>query len=249
MSTKASIIIPAYNEEEGIRSVVDGVRAAVNGKFDYEIIVVDDFSRDKTAEIAESLGVRVVRNPVNSGQGASVKNGIRAAIGERIVLIDADGTYPAEKIPELVKKMDEGFDLVVGARGGKNYWRSGILTLARLAFKLIAEIAAFKKIPDINSGLRAFTKEKALPILDHCSNRFSFMTSTTLIFLLKNYKVAYVPIDYYVRKGQSKVRYVKDALRTLRLIFKLLLIYNPLRLVLFLIAVAAILVLLVNVIL
>jgi len=229
--------------------VVDGVRSAVNGKFDYEIIVVDDASQDKTAEIAESLGVRVVKNPVNSGQGASVKNGIRASVGDRIVLIDADGTYPADKIPELVKKMDEGFDLVVGARGGKNYWRSGLLTFARLAFKLIAEIAAFKKIPDINSGLRAFTKDKAFPILDHCSNRFSFMTSTTLIFLLKGYKVAYLPIDYYARKGQSKVRYVKDALRTLKLIGKLLFIYKPLRFVLIAIAVIAIVFLLINVVL
>lgn len=228
--SKISIVIPAYNEEEGIKSVVDGVRAAVNGKFDCEIIVVDDCSQDKTAAIAESLGVRVVRNSVNSGQGASVKNGIRAATGDRIVLIDADGTYPAEKIPELVKKMDEGFDLVVGARGGKNYWRSGILTFARLAFKLVAEIVAFKKIPDINSGLRAFTKDKVLPILNHCSKRFSFMTSTTLIFLLKGYKVAYAPIDYYARKGQSKVRYVKDALRTLKLIGKLFFIYRLARL-------------------
>lgn len=247
--SKISIVIPAYNEEEGIKSVVDGVRAAVNGKFDYEIIVVDDASQDKTAEIAETSGARVVKNPINSGQGASVKNGIRAAMGDRIVLIDADGTYPAGKIPELVKKMDEGFDMVVGARGGKNYWRSGILTFARLAFKFIAEIAALKRIPDINSGLRALTRDKALPILDHCSNRFSFMTSTTLIFLLKGYKVAYVPIDYYARKGQSKVHYVRDALRTLKIIFKILFIYNPLRLILLLIAAAAILVLLANVIL
>lgn len=228
--SKISIVIPAYNEEGGIKSVVDDVRSAVNGKFDYEIIVVDDASHDKTAEIAGSLGVRVVKNPINSGQGASVKNGIRAATGDRIVLIDADGTYPADKIPELVKKMDEGFDLVVGARGGKNYWRSGILTFARLAFKFIAEIATFKKIPDINSGLRAFAKDKVLPILKHCSNRFSFMTSTTLIFLLKGHKVAYVPIDYYARKGQSKVRYVKDALKTLKLICQLFFIYRLARL-------------------
>jgi glycosyltransferase involved in cell wall biosynthesis len=227
MSNKISVVVPAYNEEAGIKSVVENIRNVLGGKFDYEIIVVDDCSQDKTGKIASAAGARVIRNSVNSGQGASVKNGLRAAAGDYAVLIDADGTYPADKIPALIKKLDEGFDLAVGARTGKNYWRGGLLTSARLIFKWLAEIIAFKKIPDINSGLRAFRRDKALPILDHCSNRFSFMTSLTLIFLLKKYKAAYVPIDYYARRGKSKVHYAKDALRTLKIMFKIAFLYKP----------------------
>ena len=229
-----SIIIPAYNEEEGIAPVLKEIRKALEGKFLYEIIVIDDGSTDKTKDIAKSFGAIVISNPTNMGYGFSLKRGIETAKYDYIITLDADATYPAGKIPDLINMLDGGFDMAVGARQGKEYWGGGLKDPARLIFKWMAEFVVGKRIPDINSGLRAVRRSKISPLLSEFCNGFSFSTSATLIFFLKGYPVGYTPFQYERRRGKSKVRYVRDALRTAQILTEIIAKYNPIKLFLLL---------------
>ncbi|MBI2024694.1 MAG: glycosyltransferase family 2 protein [Candidatus Harrisonbacteria bacterium] len=225
-----SVIIPAFNEEAGISDVLGRLEEVLMGKFKYEVIVVDDGSSDKTGEVAKMAGVKVVRNPANAGYGRSLKRGIEAATHEYVAITDADGTYPLNRIPDLVEKLDQGFDMAVGARTGKHYWAGLFLNPARLVFKWLSEFVVGRRIPDVNSGLRVFRRSKVMPFFNDLSNRFSFTTSLTLIFILKGYFVCYLPIEYHARKGKSKVSYIHDAMRTLQIIFTIIAKYNPFKL-------------------
>lgn len=225
-----SIIIPAYNEEKAILDVIENIKNNLSGKYLYELIVVDDGSKDKTAEIARGAGVKVVSNPTNMGYGFSLKRGFREAKNECVIITDADGTYPIDKIPALVEEFKKGFDMVVGARQGKEYWSSKVKTFARLCFKWMSEFVAGKKIADINSGFRAIRRSKILPFLPDLSNKFSFTASSTLIFFLQHYFIKYIPIEYYERKGKTKVKYVHDALITTQIMVDIIAKYNPIKL-------------------
>jgi glycosyltransferase involved in cell wall biosynthesis len=228
--TKISFILPAYNEEEGIAEVIKRFKKGVDGLMEYEIIVVDDASTDKTAEIALKEKARVITNPLNMGYGFSVKRGISEAKYEYLAIADADGTYPVEKILELTLWLDKGCDMVIGARRGKIY-RSNLLKYpARLVFKWLAEFVTGKRIPDINSGLRVFKKSAILPILAGSCSGFSFSTSSTLIMTLQGSFIKYVPIDYFHRKGESKIRYFRDTLRTAQILTSVILRHNPIKL-------------------
>ena len=232
---KASLIIPAYNEEEGLEQTLKDIRQmSAESGLDFEIIVIDDGSSDKTKEVAESFGAFVISNSTNMGYGYSLKKGIEAGKNEYLVTLDADATYPAEKIPELINLLDKGFDMAVGQRQGREYKRGGWKDPARLIFKGMAEFVVGGKIPDINSGLRAFRRSRILPLLPSLCSGFSFSTSTTLIFFLKKYPVAYIPADYRKRKGKSKVNYVRDALRTTQILTEIIARYNPVKLFLLL---------------
>lgn len=229
-----SVIIPAYNEEEGIGEVLERAHEVLRVGFDYEIIVVNDGSTDKTAEIAQTHHVRLLSNPINMGYGFSLKRGIREARHECVVITDADGTYPIERLAEFLACFDLGFDMIVGARQGGAYLNSSVKSFARSCFKLMSEFVVGKKIPDINSGFRVLRRSKMLPILDDLSNTFSFTTSSTLIFFLKHYFIKYIPIDYTKRKGKSKVRYVRDALVATQIMADIIARYNPIKLFLLL---------------
>lgn len=236
---KISLVIPAFNEEEALRDMLAATQSqplfdAASGS---EIIVVDDGSTDKTREIARRAGVRVIGNPVNMGYGFSLKRGIEAAAHEYIVTIDGDGTYPVDAIPVLVDRLDDGFDMVVGARRGRAYWAGPIKALSRLVFRTLVEFVVGRRIPDINSGLRAIRKSKILPILPDLSKGFSFSTSSTLIFFLRGYFVDYLPVEYFERRGATKVRHVRDALRTLQILVDVIVCYNPIKLFLLVAAV------------
>lgn len=227
---QVSIVIPAYNEENAVAGVIAEVQRALNGRFEYEILVVNDGSADATGERARAAGARVVDNPVNMGYGFSLKRGFREARYECVVITDADGTYPAEKIPALLAEYEKGFDMVVGARHGAAYRGSAVKGAARVCFKWMSEYVVGKKIPDINSGFRAIRRSLMLPILPDLSNTFSFSTSSTLIFMLKKYFISYVPVEYRPRMGKSKVKYFRDALIATQIMVEIIARYNPIKL-------------------
>jgi len=222
-----SVIVPALNEEEGIRSVVDRLHALSPRP---EVIVIDDGSTDRTGEIARDAGAVVIRHPAPGGYGRSLKDGILAASNDIVGITDGDGTYPVERLPELVRFIDEGFDMAVGARQGKHYRGSLLKMPARILFTWLVEFTIGRLIPDINSGLRVFRKSDAMKHFADLCNGFSFTTTITLIYMLTGRFVRYMPIDYGARTGHSKVRFIQDTLRTLQYITEVIAIYNPLKL-------------------
>lgn len=222
---QVTIVVPAYNEENGIREVLEQLRALDPN---YEVLVVDDGSTDRTSEIAASSGFTVIRHRVNRGYGASLKTGIRAARGDRIVITDADGTYPNERIPELVRQLDE-FHMVVGARTGQKVHIPLIRRPAKRALNMLANYLSETNIPDLNSGLRAFRKADVLRFFDILPSGFSFTTTITLSMHVNDLFVLYVPIDYHERKGNSKIRPIHDTLNFLALIVRTVLYFRPLK--------------------
>ena len=226
-----SVVIPALNERNGIVETIDRARAALDGAqlTPYEIIIVDDGSADGTGELAEQAGAKVLRHPHNIGYGRSLKDGIRAASYDTIVISDADGSYPMEAIPALVARFIQGFDMVVGARTGPNYRESMLKSPLRAVLKTIVEFTANREIPDINSGLRVFARQVAMNYFDHVSDLFSFTTSLTLAYMMNAKFVDYIPIDYSERIGRSKVNLFRDSLRTLQYVLEACTYYNPLK--------------------
>ena len=224
-----SIIIPAYDEEEGIIESVNGVRDVMaESHYDYEIIVVDDGSTDKTSERVRSTGSRVVRHDENRGYGASLKTGIRASKGDWIVITDADSTYPADRIPDLLRDAGE-YDMVVGARVGGAAKIPLIRRPAKWVLAQVANYLAETKIPDYNSGLRVFRKALAYKFFKILPQGFSFTTTITLCSLCHGFRVKYIPINYFKRKGKSKIHPIKDTYRFFMLIVRTTVYFNPLR--------------------
>ena len=187
-----SVVIPAYNEEDAIAETVQACQRELpkTGQ-PYETLVVDDGSSDKTAEIAVAAGARVIRHLNNLGYGRSLKDGIRAATYDTIVITDADGTYPIDQIPSLVEIYREGFNMVVGARQGKNYSESINKGALRFILKHLVEFTAGRKIPDINSGLRIFSRREAVPYFSYLGDAFSFTTSITLAYMMNGMFIKY----------------------------------------------------------
>lgn len=227
-----SIIIPAYNEQDAIVETVKSARRVLtdDGIEPCEILVVDDGSSDETANLAREAGAEVIKHPHNIGYGRSLKDGIRNAKFDTVVITDADGTYPLDEIPSLLKEYKNGFNMVVGARTGKHYRESWFKAPLRMILKWLVEFTAGRKIPDINSGLRVFSKKEAIPYLNHLCDTFSFTTSITLAYMMTGKYVSYIPIPYSKRVGQSKVRLFRDSLRTLQYIVQSILYYNPIKL-------------------
>lgn len=227
---QVSVVVPAYNEQEGLAPQVAAIRAALEPTdYEYEIIVVDDGSNDETAARAQELdGVVVVRHPVNKGYGAALKTGIRKAKGEYVVIIDADGTYPAAAIPELLVEL-ENSDMVVGARTGEEVKVPLLRRPAKWLLRRLAEFLSETKIPDLNSGLRAFRRADVVPYLPMLCSGFSFTTTITLAMLCTERIVSYVPINYHARVGRSKIRPLKDTYNFLLLILRTICYFNPLK--------------------
>lgn len=227
-----SIVIPALNEAEGIGPTLERVKATAQAQgWDLELIVVDDGSTDETGKKALEAGASVIRHPTNGGYGLSLQDGIRKAQHPYIAITDADGTYPIEELPKLYKMVaEDGYDMAVGARTGNEYKKGLLKYPARIMFRLLAEYVAGRRIPDINSGLRVMRREKLMPHLSRTCLGFSFTTSITLIFFLNGFFVGYTPIDYAVRMGKSKVRHIKDTLRTTQIMVSVISHYNPLKL-------------------
>ena len=200
-----SVVIPAFNEEAGVAAQVEAVRRVLQShRIEHEILVVDDGSRDRTAEKAVQAQARVLRHPLNRGYGAAIKTGILAAKHEIIVITDADGTYPADEIPNLVAKLETA-DMVVGARTGEEVHIPIIRRPAKMFLGWLAARIAGQPILDLNSGLRAFRRECLKQYFPILSNRFSFTTTGTLALLADDYLITYHPINYYKRVGKSKI--------------------------------------------
>jgi glycosyltransferase involved in cell wall biosynthesis len=223
-----SIIIPAYNEENGINELIRNVKETMDqSPYKYEIVVIDDGSTDRTSMEAKGTGARILRHLKNRGYGAALKTGIRAAKYDVIVITDADGTYPSEVIPEIVGKLD-GTDMVVGARTGQNV---NIPLVRRPAKWILGKLATYitgEKIPDLNSGLRAFRRTCVMQYLPILSDRFSFTTTMTVAMLSDNYNVTYMPIDYFSRTGKSKI-VPWDFINFIALVLRLSMLFEPLK--------------------
>lgn len=226
-----SVVIPAFNESDAIGDTVERVGKTLNDAelIPHEILVVDDGSEDGTGHLAEQAGARVIRHPHNIGYGYSLKDGIRNAAYDTIAITDADGTYPIDQIPALYERYREGFDMVVGARRGKHYWESPLKAPLRFLLKKLVEFTASRSIPDINSGLRVFSRDKVVQFFDKLCDTFSFSTSMTLAFMMTNLFVAYVDVPYHERVGETKVRLFRDSLRTMQYIVEATVFFNPLK--------------------
>ena len=195
-----------------------------------EIIVVDDGSTDDTAQVASEAGARVLSSPYSMGNGAAIKRGARAASGEILVFMDADGQHDAAHVRALLDKLDEGYDMVVGARdrsGQANLHRG----LANGFYNRLASWMTGHRIADLTSGFRAVRADKFREFLHLLPNGFSYPTTSTMAFFRSAYPVAYVPIPVAKRVGNgSHIRPLKDGVRFLLIIFKIASLYSPLKL-------------------
>ena len=235
-----SAILPAFNEKQAVGEVVASLRRSLEETGEpFEIVVVDDGSDDGTAEVAAAGGAKVIRHPHNVGYGRALKSGILAAKHDTLVICDADGSYPVERIPALLARYREGYDMVVGARTA--FRDSRFKAPLRLLLKWLVQYTAGQRVPDVNSGLRILSKKTLTPHLPRLSDSFSFTTSVTLAYLMSKHFVAYEPVPYRRRKGRSKVRLIRDSLRTLQYIVQAVLYHNPLKLFILLSAVCVLL--------
>lgn len=217
-----TIVIPAYNEEKIIATVIDGIKTL---KENYEILLVDDGSTDQTSELAEKAGARVIRHAYKKGNGAAVKTGIRNASGEIVVLMDGDGQHNPQDIPNLVPYIDK-YDMVVGARGRG----SETPFHRRLANKIYNSLATFvtqERIPDLTSGFRVLKREIAKKFLYLLPNTFSYPVTITLALLRAGYQVKYVPIKTLRRTGKSKIRPLADGIKFFTIILKIATLFSP----------------------
>ncbi len=229
---KVSLVIPAYNEEESIGETLQEIKEVMGkSKHDYELIVVDDGSDDATGKILREVeGIKVITHTTNYGYGASLKDGIRKAHGEWILITDADGTYPPAEIPKLLKFLDsEDYEMVVGSRTGKQVHIPLYRKPAKWFLAKLANYLSGSKIPDLNSGLRLFRKETALEFFHLLPSGFSFTTTITLAYLSNDYPVKYLPIDYLQRGGQSKIKPFRDGFNFILLIIRTIMYFNPLK--------------------
>jgi glycosyltransferase involved in cell wall biosynthesis len=195
--------------------------------FVHEIIVVDDGSADASGARAAEAGAAVIRHVENRGYGAAIKTGMAAARYDTIVITDADGTYPADQIPEIVAEMETA-DMVVGARTGAEVHIPLVRRPAKWVLNWVAARVAGRRIPDLNSGLRAFRRECANQYLSILSNRFSFTSTITLALLGDDYRVVYRPISYFPRIGKSKIT-PWHFMDFMMLVLRLAVLFQPLR--------------------
>jgi glycosyltransferase involved in cell wall biosynthesis len=222
--SEVSVVIPAMNEAQAVAGVVTELAAAAAWR---EIIVVDDGSTDGTAEAARSAGARVIRHPYNKGNGAAVKSGIRAALGDYVLVIDGDGQHRPADAVRLVSRLGE-YDLVVGARSRETQATS-TRRLGNAVLNRLASYLAEFPIPDLTSGFRAARREHLLEFLPLLPNGFSTPTTTTLSFLRAGYNVAFEPVEARQREGLSKIRLSRDGPRFFLMVLKVMTVFSPLR--------------------
>lgn len=220
-----SIVLPAKNEAGAIGLTIQKIAQ----KFPHaEIIVVNDGSTDNTQQIAEQAGAKVIYHPYSKGNGAAIKTGARAATGEVIVFMDADGQHDPQDISRLLDKIEQGYDLVVGARqqGSQASVGRGI---ANALYNNLATYMTEHAVEDLTSGFRAVRTEKFREFLYLLPNGFSYPTTSTMAFFRAGYSVTYVPIHAAKRIGKSHIHPVKDGIRFFLIIFKIATLFSPLK--------------------
>ena len=222
-----SVLVPAYNEEGAIAETVKKI-AAQRGFFrEFEIVVINDGSSDRTAEISRGLDVTLLEHEVNRGYGAALKTGLQSAKYEFVLIADADGTYPLEDIPKLVADMGD-HDMVVGARTGAVVQVPMLRRPGKWIITRLAEYLSGRRIPDLNSGLRVFRRDVARRFLTLYPDGFSFTTTITLAMLTNHYRVKFVPINYLRRIGKSSIKPIRDFTNFTILIIRICAYFKPL---------------------
>jgi glycosyltransferase involved in cell wall biosynthesis len=225
-----SVVIPAFNEQDAVGPVVKKLAETLArraGRF--EIIVVDDGSTDKTFDNAVAAGAVALRHPINRGYGRSLMTGFAKSQYDWILMIDADGSYPPEEAERLFE-FAPACDLIIGARQGVKFWGTPLQAWRRRVYLGLAGFVAGEPIPDANSGLRLLRKsafQRSMPFI--CLG-YSFTTTMTLSFIQAGRFVVYAPVRFVERTGKSKVKLVRDILRTLQIMTQMMIYYNPLKL-------------------
>ena len=221
-----SVVMPAYNEAVAIRGVVERV---IDELPHAEVIVVDDASRDGTAAQLDGLPVRVVRHPYNKGNGAAVKSGLRAARGDWVLLLDADGQHNADDVSRLLSYTDE-YDLIVGARAADSQ-ANWIRANGNRALNWLASYVVGRRIPDLTSGFRVLRRSAIMEFIHLLPNGYSYPTTSTLCFFKAGYSVAFVPLRAEKRRaGKSSMKLAQDGAKFLAIILRILTLFSPLRL-------------------
>ncbi len=231
---KFTVVIPCYNEEQGIGPTVSEIERLFSSEEDsYELIVVNDGSTDGTKEVLEKLAadfsnLRIYEHEKNRGYGAALKTGIRKARSEVIAITDADETYPNELLPDLISKCEE-FDMVVGARTDVDVEYSRLRAFPKYFLRIWMSWIAGRTIPDINSGMRIFKKSVVESFFGILPDGFSFTVTITLAMLTNYRHVLFFPIPYRKRVGRSKIRPIRDTLQFIMLILRTGVYFAPLR--------------------
>jgi glycosyltransferase involved in cell wall biosynthesis len=224
-SCEISIIIPVFNEAEKLAEMLSRIRELrLPGS---EVIVIDDGSTDRSADLAMAEGVNVIRHPYNIGNGAAIKSGIRAARGRLLLLIDGDGQHQPQDIPKLLVESN-AYHMVVGARAKGSKLRFHRYA-ANLLYNLLASYVTRFEVKDLTSGFRVLSRLDALRFIDLLPNTFSYPTTLTLAFLRSGLTVKYVPIQTLYRAGRSKISLVTDGIRFLLIITKIATLFSPFR--------------------
>jgi polyisoprenyl-phosphate glycosyltransferase len=233
----ATVVLPCYNEQDHVLQELERITVALDASgLGYEILAIDDASTDGTLAVLRQAAERLPHVTVlafrrNGGSGTARRIGTLRAKGEIVVWTDADMTYPNERIPELVEMLlaDPSYDQVVGARTTEEGTHKWLRVPAKWLIRKIAERLSNQKIPDLNSGLRAFRRSVALPYLRLLPAGFSCVTTITLAFLQNQHDVHYVPIDYAKRAGTSKFHFVHDAYRYILQVLRMIMYFDPLK--------------------
>jgi len=227
-----SIVIPIFNEESAIGHDLDVLIQTMEASgYEYEVIVVDDGSTDHGADIVGQYSrVCLIRHPYNQGTGAARTTGLRAAKGEIVIMTDGDGTYPNQDIPRLLAEMEEkGYDMVIGARRREMGSWKWLRSPTKWFIQTLASYLTGVKIPDLNSGFRAFKREPALGYLNILPRTHSWVGTITIAFLSDGHAVGWVPIDYYQRVGRSTFHPLTDTYNYLSLVVRAVMYFEPLK--------------------
>ena len=221
-----SIVLPAKNESNSLKTLIPQLRLIAPAA---EILVVNDGSTDDTAAIAQAAGAKVITHPYSQGNGAAIKTGARNATGEIIVFMDADGQHDPEDIPVLLDKLQEGYDMVVGARSTGTH-ASLSKRFANSFYNRLATMMTGYKIEDLTCGYRAVRADKFRKFLYLLTNGFSYATTSTMAFFRSGFPVAYIPIHAGKRDGKSHIKIIRDGIRFFIIILKIGALFSPMRL-------------------
>lgn len=223
---RVTVVIPAYNEEDQLGRVLQGVRRVSEH---FEVIVVDDGSTDRTAEIAKSEGAQIVSHPYNMGNGAAVKSGARAATRAIIVYIDADEQHDPAEIPRFLEAIDD-CDMVVGARTGPSD-ESPVRRVGNWCITRVARYISQMPIEDLTCGYRAIRRERMLEFLHLLPNQYSYPTTITLSLMRSGYRVKYLRLRQARRRrlGTSHINLLTDGTRFLIIILRMVMLFDPLK--------------------
>lgn len=226
MSQTVSIILPAKNEAQNLTALLSKIQSIAPSA---EILIVNDGSTDNTAELARQAGVKVISHPYSQGNGAAIKTGARNANNEIFIFMDADGQHDPQDIPRLLEKLEQGYDMVVGARKPSTH-TSPLRRIGNTCYNKLASLMTGQNIDDLTSGFRVVRASKFKKFLYLLPNGFSYPTTSTMAFFRSGFPVAYVPIHAGKREGKSHIKIFKDGVRFFIIILKIGTLFSPMRL-------------------